>query len=85
MFNFTDCFDLLTPEQQMNFRHEFKRLHGEDLYKKAYAYQFFEHPKQIIACAFDWTKTSQGVDYWRNLYRELEKVMNLFEYSFSNN
>lgn len=85
MFNFTDCFGLLTPEQQMNFRHEFKRLHGEDLYKKAYAYDFYEHPKDIISRAFDWSQTSQGVDYWRNMYRELEKVMNLFEYSFSNN
>jgi hypothetical protein len=85
MFNFQDCFDLLTPEQQMNFHFEFKRLRGEDVFEKGYAYLSFDHPKEIISLAFDWNQTSQGVDYWRNMYWELEKVMNLFEYSFSNN
>lgn len=85
MFNFTDCFQLMTLEQQMNFNYEFKRLRGEDVYEKGYAYLSFEHPKYIIACAFDWNQTSQGVDYWRAVHRELESVMNVFEYSFSNN
>jgi hypothetical protein len=75
----------MTLEQQNNFNYEFKRLRGNDVYEKGYAYLSFEHPKYIIACAFDWNQTSQGVDYWRAVHRELESVMNVFEYSFSNN
>lgn len=85
MFNFKDCFELLTPEQQMNFNYEFKRLRGEDVYEKGFAYQSFDHPKDMIASAFSWDNTSQEFEYWRNIYRELESVMNVFEYSFSNN
>jgi hypothetical protein len=85
MFNFQYCFQLMTLEQQNNFNYEFKRLRGKDVYEKEYAYEFFDHPEDIISCAFDWTQTSQGLDYWRAVYRELESVMNVFEYSFSNN
>lgn len=85
MFNFTDCFQLLTLEQQMNFHYEFKRLRGSDVYEKGFVYDAFNYPAEIISCAFDWAETSQGVDYWKNVYRELESVMNMFEYSFSNN
>lgn len=85
MFNFQDCFELLTPKQQMNFHYEFKRLRGSDVYKNGYAYFPFEDPAELISNAFDWAETSQGIDYWKNIYRELESVMNVFEYSFSNN
>ena len=85
MFNFTDCFNLLTPEQQMNFHYEFKRLRGEGVFEKEYAYLSFDHPKEIISCAFPWKETTQGVDYWIKVYRELYSVMDMFEYSPSNN
>lgn len=85
MFNFQDCFELLTPEQQMNFHYEFKRLRGEDVYEKGYAYLSFDHPKEIISSAFDWSQTSQGIDYWARIYKELYLVMDMFEFSPSNN
>ena len=85
MFNFQDCFDLLTPKQQMEFHYEFKRLRGGDVYEKMYAYQSFEHPKYIISRAFDWKDTTQGADYWSELYNELALVMGMFEYSPCNN
>jgi hypothetical protein len=85
MFNFTDCFQLLTLEQQMNFHFEFKRLRGENVYEKGYAYESFDHPKEMISSAFLWDNTSQGFDYWAKIYRELYLVMDMFEYSPSNN
>ena len=85
MFNFKDCFDLLTPKQQMEFHFEFKRLRSDNVYEKGYAYQSFVHPKEIISCAFDWAKTSQGIEYWSGIYNELSLVMGRFAYSPCNN
>jgi hypothetical protein len=81
MFNFTDCFELLTPRQQMNFHYEFKRLRGEDVYEKRFAYDSFDHPKDMLASAFLWDDTSQGFEYWGSIYREIVAVMDILEYS----
>ena len=85
MFNFEDSFQLLTLEQQMNFHFEFKRLRGEDVYEKRFAYLSFDHPKEIISSAFLWDDTSQGFEYWRNIYREMYSTMDISESSPSNN
>lgn len=85
MFNFQDCFELLTPKQQMEFHFEFKRLRGKDVYEKRFAYLSFDHPKEIISAAFLWDDTSQGFQYWSSIYRELHSVMDMFEYSPCNN
>jgi len=85
MFNFQDCFELLTPRQQMDFHYEFKRLRGEDVYEHGFAYMSFDHPKDMVSSAFLWDDTSQGLEYWKNIYRELVAVMNITESSPSNN
>jgi hypothetical protein len=85
MFNFKDCFDLLTPKQQMEFHYEFKKFKGNDVYEEGFAYRSFVHPKEIISCAFDWSRTSQGLTYWNEIHNELALVMGMFEYSPCNN
>ena len=85
MFNFKDCFDLLSPRQQMNFHYEFKTIKGLDVYEHGFAYMSFDHPKDMLSSAFVWDSTSQGSDYWGRIYREIEAVMSITESSPSNN
>ena len=85
MFNFKDCFDLLSPRQQLDFNYEFKRLRGVDVYEKGFAYDSFDHPKDMLASAFLWDYTLQGFEYWGRIYREIEAVMSITESSPSNN
>ena len=85
MFNFTDCFELLTLEQQMNFQYEFKKQRRGTVHETGFAYLSFTSPAGMLASAFDWGTTTHGDLYWSNVFDELKCVMDMFEYSFSNN
>ena len=86
MFNFKDCLELLTLEQQMNFHYEFKKHRGgKDVYETGFAYTPYPSPAYMLQCAFYWEETTQGEQYWGDICEELVSVMDLFEFSPSIN
>lgn len=86
MFNFKDCLELLTLEQQMNFHYEFKKQRGgKDVYETRFAYTPYHSPAYMLQSAFAWDETTQGDQYWRDICQELFSVMDIFEFSSSIN